>query len=40
MIKPAITQQTRVGEFPENFPELEELLISLALAFQNQKTQY
>ncbi len=37
MIKPAITQQTRVGEFLENFPENEELLISLSPAFQKLK---
>lgn len=29
-----ITPQTRVGEFLDNFPELEELLISLSPAFQ------
>lgn len=29
-----ITPQTRVGEFLENYPELEELLISLAPSFQ------
>ena len=34
MSKPIITPQTRVGEFLENFPELEELLISLSPAFQ------
>ena len=34
MKKPLITPQTRIGEFLDNFPELEELLISLSPAFQ------
>lgn len=34
MSKPLITPQTRIGEFLDNFPELEELLISLSPAFQ------
>ena len=32
-----ITPQTRIGEFLDNFPELEELLISLSPAFQKLK---
>jgi len=34
MLKPQITPQTRIGEFLENYPELEEMLINLAPAFQ------
>ncbi len=37
MIKPAITPQTRVWEFLETFPELEELRIGLAPAFMKLK---
>jgi hypothetical protein len=37
MIKPFITPQTRIGEFLENYPELEELLISFSPAFQKLK---
>lgn len=32
-----ITQQTRIGEFLETYPELEELLISLSPAFEKLK---
>jgi len=34
MSKPLITPQTRIGEFLDSYPELEELLISLSPAFQ------
>jgi uncharacterized protein (DUF2249 family) len=37
MTSPLITPQTRIGEFLDNFPELEELLISLSPAFQKLK---
>ena len=37
MNKPLITPQTRIGEFLENYPELEDLLISLSPAFQKLK---
>lgn len=37
MSKPLITPQTRVGDFLDNYPELEELLISLSPAFQKLK---
>ncbi len=37
MLKPLITPQTRIGEFLDNYPELEELLISLSPAFQKLK---
>jgi len=37
MSKPLITPQTRIGEFLENYPELEEMLISLSPAFQKLK---
>lgn len=37
MSRPLITPQTRVGEFLVNYPELEELLISLSPAFQKLK---
>jgi uncharacterized protein (DUF2249 family) len=34
MAKLLITPQTRIGEFLDNYPELEELLISLSPAFE------
>jgi hypothetical protein len=34
MNKPQITPQTRIGEFLDNYPELEEMLISLSPAFE------
>ncbi|MFA5973526.1 MAG: DUF1858 domain-containing protein [Lentimicrobiaceae bacterium] len=34
MVKPLITPQTRIGEFLDNYPELEELLINLSPAFE------
>jgi hypothetical protein len=37
MSKPQITPQTRIGEFLDNYPELEELLISLSPAFEKLK---
>jgi len=37
MTKPLITPQTRIGEFLDNYPELEDLLISLSPAFQKLK---
>jgi hypothetical protein len=37
MNKPPITPQTRIGEFLDNFPELEDLLISLSPAFEKLK---
>ena len=37
MSQPLITPQTRVGEFLVNYPELEDLLISLSPAFQKLK---
>jgi hypothetical protein len=37
MPKLLITPQTRIGEFLENYPDLEELLISLSPAFQKLK---
>jgi hypothetical protein len=37
MNKPQITPQTRIGEFLYNYPELEELLISLSPAFEKLK---
>jgi hypothetical protein len=37
MTKLQITPQTRVGDFLENYPELEELLISLSPTFQKLK---
>jgi len=38
MTPPLITPQTRIGEFLDNFPELEGLLISLSPAFQKLKS--
>ena len=37
MSKPQITPQTRIGEFLDNYPELEGLLISLSPAFEKLK---
>ncbi len=37
MTTPLITPKTRIGEFLDNFPELEELLISLSPAFEKLK---
>lgn len=37
MSKPQITPQTRIGEFLDAYPELEELLIGLSPAFQKLK---
>jgi uncharacterized protein (DUF2249 family) len=37
MANQPITPQTRIGEFLDNFPELEELLISLSPAFRKLK---
>lgn len=34
MAKPLITPQIRIGEFLDNYPELEEFLISLSPAFE------
>jgi uncharacterized protein (DUF2249 family) len=37
MSKPQITPQTRIGEFLDNYPELEGVLISLSPAFEKLK---